>query len=122
MLCDFLKVDLLGTLFLDEVFFFYEEPQVFNCENKTGQKYLALLTDMNEREWILCPISEARLSLLKVNRLSIKDAIINPEDDFVWKIKDNPESFATAKQLHPSDIGADDLPGDDVFIDYKYDV
>lgn len=123
MLYEFLKVDLLGTLYIDEVFFFYEEPQVFNCESKTGQKYLALLTDMDIKEWLLVPLSEAQLSLLKSNRLSIREAFINPEDDIIWKIKNNSNSnSATATLILPADLIEDDLPEDDVYIDYNDDL
>lgn len=122
MLYEFLKVDLLGTLYIDEVFFFYEEPQVFNCESKTGQKYLALLTDMDIKEWLLVPLSEAQLSLLKSNRISIREAYINPEDNLIWKVINNGNTNnATATKILPTDLIESDLPEADVYIDYTSD-
>ena len=121
MLSLFLKVDMLGTLYTDEVFFFYEEPQIFTCISKTGQKYLSLLTDMDTREWILAPISEAQLSLLKSNRISVRDAFVNPEDDIIWKIKYKESLTSTAEWILPTNILDNDLPENDVYLDYDSD-
>lgn len=122
MLSEFLKVNLLGTIYVDEIFFFYEEPQIFTCVSKTGQKYIALLIDMDNREWILSPISEAQLSLLKSNRISLKEAFVKTEDDFVWRVGFGTESsIAKAEQINSQSISDEDLPEDDLFLDWKQD-
>lgn len=122
MLREFLKANLLGTLYIDEVFFFYEEPQIFTCVSKTGQKYLGLLTDMSGNGWMLVPMSEAQLSLLKSNRISVREAFVRPEDEFLWKIKlYSNSSTADVQQIFYTDIDEEDLPDDDVYIDYCSD-
>ncbi|OLN25951.1 DUF6575 domain-containing protein [Desulfosporosinus metallidurans] len=122
MLREFLKVDVLGTLYVDEIFFFYEEPQIFTCMSRARHKYLALLTDMDCGKWMLLPISEAQLSLLKSNRLSLKEAFINPEDEFIWQLELSQDStIAKAKQIFDPQVLSDDLPDDDVYLDYEAD-
>jgi hypothetical protein len=68
------------------VYFFYEEPQLLLSKSKTGQNFLSLLTNMDEKEWLLAPISDTQLSLLKINRISCREVYTKPEDGFVWRI------------------------------------
>lgn len=122
MLSEFLRIDLLGTIYIDEIFFFYEEPQVFTCTSKTGQKYIALLIDMDNPQWLLSPISYAQLSLLKSNRISLKESFIKSEDNYVWKVRYDKESpMAKAEQISSQSISDEDLPDDDLFLDWKQD-
>lgn len=122
MLTEFFKIKEIGTLFIDEIFFFYEEPQIFTCITKAGAKYICLLTDMDKKEWLLVPISEARLSLLKCNRISVKKAFANPEDDMIWRAHyDSNASILIPVQINPNDILEDDMPDDDYYLDFTND-
>lgn len=117
-----MKVDMLGNLNISEIFFYYDEPQIFTCTNKFSHIYLFLLTDMDEREWLATPISLSQLALLKKNRISIKEAYINAEEGFVWRIKGNIHDFyAKAIQIQCNNIQDTDLPDDDLFLDYQDD-
>lgn len=119
---EFLKVDILGTLNISEVFFFYEEPQIFTCTSRFGQVYLCLLTDMDDKRWLLAPISLSRLALLKSNRVSMKEAFIDAEDEFVWSISQDSMGYPIkANQVYCKDISCDDLPDEDVYLDYTED-
>lgn len=44
---------------------------------------------MDNEQWLLSPISDAQLSLLKSNRISLKETFIKTEDNFVWKVSYN---------------------------------
>lgn len=119
---EFLKIDMLGTLSINEVFFFYEEPQIFTCTSRFGQVYLCLLTDMDDKKWLLAPITLSRLALLKSNRLSIKAAFIDAEDEFVWSIEENYiDHIIKANRIYCNDISLDDLPDENVYADYTED-
>ncbi|WP_321834344.1 DUF6575 domain-containing protein [Clostridium butyricum] len=113
---DIMKVDLLGTLKITEIYYFYEEPQVFGCVNKFGQTFLGLLTDMDIREWLILPISLAQLAQLKANKISIKQAFTSAEDGFVWKVIES-NNLSKAIQVNKDLINKDDLPDDELYLD-----
>lgn len=115
----FLKIDLLGDLYISEIYFFYEEPQIFSCTDKIGQKYLVLLINMDTKEWIINPISEAQLSLIKNNRISFRESFLNPEVGFIWKVNLNVGSeIASAIQISPNLLDDTDLPDNDLYCDW----
>lgn len=115
---DIFKIDLLGNLKIDEIFLYYEEPQLFSCISAFGQKYLGLLTDIDNREWLLVPVSSSRLALLKANKITIKESIINAEDEFVWKITEKSDKqLKMATQVYLDNINDDDLPDEDLYLD-----
>lgn len=115
------KVDMFGSLNIQEIFFFYDEPQIFSCVSRFGQIYLIMLTDMDQRKWLAVPISSARLALLKKNRISVKQAFIDAEDEFVWMLHETAIGKVSAIQQLCSNIEDEDLPDDDVFLDYEQD-
>lgn len=111
------KVDLLGKLKIDEIFYYYEEPQLFSCVSAFENKYLGMLTDSDEREWLIIPISSSRLALLRSNKISVREAIINLEDDFVWQVKESIDnSLKIAKQVYIGDLKEEDLPDNDLYL------
>lgn len=109
MLCNLLKTDSLGILHIDEIFFFYEEPQLFSCESETGQKYLAMLTDMDIKEWLLVPLSKEQLFQLKDSRITAREVYMNSEKKVIWKIVSNGNS-GLLKKIFPNDLLKSDLP------------
>lgn len=113
---DIIKVDFLGTLTIKEIYYFYEEPQVFSCINKFGQIFLGLLIDIDIRKWLMLPISLAQLSQLKSNNLSIREAFLNAEDEFVWRVVEECK-ISKATQIYIEDIEEEDLPDNDLYLD-----
>ena len=112
--------DVIGKLVIDEIFIFYEEPQLFTCTNEIDHKYIILLTDMDDHQWLVVPISEARLSRMKSNQLSVKNAFIEPELKNLWKIQEY-DSTLIINKIKIEEIPSCDLPDDDLFLDYKFD-
>lgn len=121
---EFIKVDLLGKLYIDELYLFYDDPQLFTCISRFGQKYMGLYIDVNEvnQKWLFAPISEARLAMVKSNRISLRHVFVEPEDDFIWLIEKEYESdTAKASKIYPPDLNGDVLPAEDTYLDWKYD-
>lgn len=113
---DIFSVDLLGKLEIDEIFYYYEEPQLFTCVSKFGQKYLGMLIDIDEREWLMVPVSSSRLALLKSNKICVRDAFTEAEDEFVWRLVSENRKIK-AQQVFLNDIDEKDLPDDDLYLD-----
>lgn len=116
----FLADDLLGTLYMSEIYFFYEEPQLFQVVNELGHKFLVLLTDLSEKNWLLVSISDARLSKLKSNLLPVHEAFVKPEQRVVWRVMcDHSNKFIT--RYSPDMISSEDLPEEDYYLNWKDD-
>lgn len=100
---------------------FYDEPQIFTCISKSFQKYIALFIDSsdNQKQWLLSPISEARLTHAKQNEVEIRDLFTDPEADFIWKITLKDEF--KIEQIETTQLTDDMLPCQGEFLDYEYE-
>lgn len=107
----------IGTLFIDEIYYTYDEPQLFTCVNRASQRYLTLLTDMEEpnKKWLLVSVSQARINQLKNNLLPLRNAFTCPED-IVWELKEELSGFK-ALPIDPKKISDEDLPEENTFLD-----
>ncbi|AOZ93624.1 DUF6575 domain-containing protein [Paenibacillus crassostreae] len=124
MEAEFVGVDLLGKLYIEEMFLFYDEPQLFTCISKFGQRFMVLYVDYTEQDqtWLFAPLTEARLAFAKSNRISLYDVFTKPEDEFIWKvIKENNSNIAKATQIDPMGISSDLLPTEDAYLNWKND-
>lgn len=114
-------VQYLGTLFYDEIYLFYDEPQIFSCISKSFSHYILLLLDSveNEKEWLLSSVSESKLLLAKQNRIEIRKLFTEPDADFVWRLssrKGTSQIFSSIIQL--SELTDDMLPYENEYLDY----
>jgi hypothetical protein len=116
----------LGNLVLREIFFNYDGPKLFTCQNTSGQEFLVnwLGDDNGFDEWIYLPISAPRLQLVKTGEFTLRDAYLQSEDGFAYLIDfpDNNESrlhFVKSGQIQDEhlpmvgaklDIAVDSLP------------
>lgn len=82
------KNTVLGTLTILEIYEFYNMPVLFACQNRTGHFYLAVWVDETENEniWLYVPLSFQRLMNLRQGALELRDAFVQPEDGFVFKV------------------------------------
>lgn len=113
------KIPMIGTLYYDEVFLFYDEPQIFSCVSKSFQKYFVILIDSfdQQHEWILTPISEARLIKAKQNSVQIRSIFTEPEDDIIWNIKFK-DNFLI-ELIDISNLTDEMLPYEGEYLDYN---
>ncbi len=73
----------LGELKLSEVYYYYDQPVFFLCQNQTETEvfYLVLLIDSEEDYdlWFYSITSKNQLEDLKAKRIDIKTAIVENE-------------------------------------------
>lgn len=78
----------IGTLYYKQIYYFYDQPQIFLCINNAYQEYFIILLDDdgNTRQWLCAAISKACLNLLLNNKIEIRNIFTKPELGFVWKL------------------------------------
>lgn len=78
------KKTCLGSLYISEVYEYYDGPKLFCAKNKTSQAFLSYWCDSSPgREydgWLYMPVSEKRLEQVRRAEISIKDAFEKHED------------------------------------------
>jgi len=121
MMKTFLASEQFGNLYIDEVFVFYDQPQVFTCKNVFGHTYIFTYADYDDISdtWIVSPVSGSRLSELKKRKISLYDALTKPEDNSscVFIVKKNHLNHAIDIQKTPVEaISSDLLPERDFYI------
>lgn len=119
-----MKVDNLGRLYIKDIIVFYDEPLLFSCVNDFDNYFLVNCLDMDDekKEWLVLPISEARLIRGLKGNISGYNLFKKPEGDFLWRVtqlKDN--VLCNSKQIYPMDLSDDDLPDDDIFFNIYED-
>ncbi|KGK89372.1 hypothetical protein DP73_09955 [Desulfosporosinus sp. HMP52] len=109
----------LGKLEIIDILFNYDGPRIFTCHN-SANKFLAFLVDELEETdlWLFIPVNYMRVSEIKKGLLSIRDAIRNAEDGYVYEIHlPVAESLTSSvKILSCIDIPEEYLPQEDSII------
>lgn len=113
------KIPYIGTLYFDDIFLFYDEPQIFSCITASFQKYFGLLIDEddNYREWLLTAISDSRLTKAKNNAIEIRNLLTESEADFIFDIK--LQNQFSAKSINKENLTDDMLPCKGEYLDYS---
>jgi len=111
---------ILGTLECLEVFEYFDIPILFLCKNTVGTMYLAICThdDVETYEWIYLAVSNDRLSAILSKHITLYDAIVNPENECLFKVESDYDGVSTVNYILPGSLQADDLPDKDAFIGY----
>lgn len=114
----FINSKQLGQLYYDEVFFTYDEPQLFLCKNIVGQIFLGVLSDIEPRYiWYLSPISLATVAQLKSQRIDLYSIYTKPELGYVWKVEEEDDDV-NLTILEPSQIPEEDIPTQGYYLNY----
>ncbi len=104
----------LGNLRIVDVLDFYDGPKLFVARNTIGSYFLSLWADEDGQNnwWLYLPISQRQLDELYSGTLSIREAYIGAEENFVYSIGE-PISRGGRFQLEiiqSSDLDYDLLP------------
>lgn len=118
----FLDIDLLGTVYINEVYEFYDEPLLFSCKNMFEHIFLSVCIDFqkDKKIWYYLPISQAKLILAKKKQKSLYELFKNPEGNFLWQVHEYYEKKqAEAKKILSVDLDDISLPEKNTYIEYK---
>ncbi|WP_445245324.1 DUF6575 domain-containing protein [Microcoleus sp. OTE_8_concoct_300] len=78
----------LGKLEIIEVYEYYDTPSLFACQNLSGQLFLTVWAEQTTEfgTWLYVPISQRRLKNVRSGNIELRDAFVNAEDGFVYKV------------------------------------
>ena len=78
-----------GEISFDEVLDYYDGPRILLERDESGQLYLVWWSDadMEMERWICLPLTEARLQAIFSGQVSPRDAMENPEGDYLLAIE-----------------------------------
>lgn len=102
----------LGRLQMVEAFDYYDGPKLFVCENGSGQRYLAIAVDElgDVQTWLCVPISRTREEELRAAHRTMREAILQAEDGFVFVVKGKPGGEVEIAHTSTRKIPSDWLP------------
>lgn len=119
-----MKVDVLGRIYIKDVIVFYGEPLLFSCINDFKNCFLFNCLDMNESEkqWLVLPISEAKLIRGLKGNISLYKMFKEPEGEFLWKVSEYSQNeLCKSYPIKPEELKKEDLPDEDIFYDIYND-
>lgn len=114
----------LGHLKVIEVFDYYDFPRLFSCSNRSGQKFLAISVDDENRKniFLYSPVSDYRYKLLLLGKLNLREPFSSPEDGFVYKVTVSSEAAPSVSRIPAGNVRADWLPDYEHTIESSSDV
>lgn len=116
----YMKIDIIGNIYIKDMIIYYDKPLVFSCINDFQQYFIACCNELDcIEEWFFLPISEARLIKGLKGNISAYDLFKYPEGEFLWKIKIDSNNYSNgrATQIKPELLCDEDLPDKDIVYD-----
>ena len=112
----------LGPFSLERILDYYDGPRLILQKSFTGQLILAWWNDEDgdTQRWLHLPVSEGRLMEILTGQMTCLDALMYPEDGFIYVLDDNvkDESLTRTVLAEPSALPEDSLPYPDARFDY----
>lgn len=109
----------IGMIAIADILVEYDGPRVFVGETTSGQRLLGcwIGEEPDNNEWILTPISRTRLAVVKTGQMSLREALEQAEDGWVYWIRTSSEPGKSVCQLTQVDrINPDWLPDQDAYL------
>ncbi|WP_133490394.1 DUF6575 domain-containing protein [Alcanivorax sp. 24] len=113
------KKTILGNLRVETVFQFYDIPRIFSCINKSGARFLVLsvFDDYESFKWLYLPVSEDRFSTIVNKGVVLREALLSPEDGYLFEVESNFAGESTVHHIFPEQIHLEDLPDEGVYLE-----
>jgi hypothetical protein len=79
----------LGDFDIDKVYMEYDGPRVFSCRDRSRSLFLCLWVEesFDYDRWLFVPVSQRRLDATVTGILSLRDAVEQAENGWVWLVK-----------------------------------
>ena len=112
----------LGPFSFERILDYYDGPRLILQKSFTGQLILAWWNDEDDdtQRWLHLPVSERRLLEILTGQITCLDALMYPEDGFIYVLDDNvsDESRTRTTLVPPSALPEDSLPHPDARFNY----
>lgn len=108
----------IGDLFLDEIFFEFENiPVLFLCRDRDKNIYLCLCSEIRKvQNWMICKISRNILASMLKDKITIRQAF-ELLDDKLYIVQYTKDEKLCSKQVPFNEIAEEDLPDKDVYLE-----
>lgn len=116
----YMSIDMIGDIYIIDEIIYYDKPLTFTCKNDIGNLFLASCIDLDEIEqWLLLPVSEARLIQILRGSITAYEAFKNAEMGFLWKVmlKANDYKGGKAEKIFSDTLSDEELPDKDIVFD-----
>ena len=111
----------MRQLTLNQVFEYYDVPQIMMATDATGTRYLCTLFGSSESagyQYVGVQISEPRLMAFLGGQLDLREAYLYPEVENALYLVDARDEVLTAKEvLHKEDLNEEMLPDSGYYYD-----
>ncbi len=118
----YFNIDILGKLYVVDIFVYYGEPLMFSCKNAFGNLFLVncLGTSDEYYQWIALPISAPKLLKAKKKLIEARDLFLFPEDDIIWRfIEHFNEDIIKAEISSHKDLNDDNIPRSGCYLEVQ---
>lgn len=111
----------LGHLEFERIFLYYEIPRLLTCKSNTNERYLALsVNDELDKGnynfvWLFLKLSDLTYEKLLNHDLDLKQAFLNPDSNFVYRLTQNDERN-TVVAIRPMALSNDELPNSGMYL------
>lgn len=115
----FVKVPYIGDLYIDKVYLFYDEPQVFLCLSKSFINYFTVLVSNsdNKKEWLASSVSKQFLGMIENDQVEIRSVFTEPESE-VYRIIQTISGIELIQES-PNRIPDSDLPLKNAYLEME---
>lgn len=86
-----------------------QAPVFFVCKDSDEQRYLVLLMDFDEDEYLICPVSDQDLFLMLVGKIPMRKPFLTAKNLYLVKAGKKPDDD-DIKEVKCSDLSDDVLP------------
>lgn len=116
----FVNTKEFGSLYIDEVFVYYDMPLIFSVINILGYRYICIFEseDNKSETYLLVPVSFSRYQCFVSNRIPIRELYENPEMGKVLAVTIN-ASGVNSFYLSNEELKNRNLPPENEYLDIK---
>lgn len=111
----------MRQLTLNQVFEYYDVPQIMMATDATGTRYLCTLFDCSEStgyQYVGVQISEPRLMAFLGGQLDLREAYLHPEvENALYLVNARDEVLTANEVLHKEDLNEEMLPDSGYYYD-----
>ena len=116
----FARIKGIGDLSYKKIYGFYDEPLLFSCASLTGSLYLLLRQPSETPEWLAVEVSEQRLNSLENNGMETRQAFVEPENGFLYRVIGD-QALLETEVIMPEKIINEMLSYPGEYLDYQGD-
>lgn len=111
---EWLTVPGIGTLFICDIHYYYDEPLIFTAQNNAYNYYFVLAID--DDKWLLSEVSPVKYTQIRNNLVSLRNIYTDSETGFVFRVS-LIDDDVVPEIISIFELTDDELPEEGAFLD-----